>query len=299
MFKKMTIRKRITAILLMVYAVSVLLAAGIGWVVLRAEAQEVSAEKSTLFGAVMSANRQYMVKMLRPKTKELLPHTYFPEGSVGIVMLSAISRFIQEQHPEFIYKIASDNPLNMENSVDVFEKEVLAEFRDSGATEWKGMMERKGRDYYAIATPMKSKKGCMRCHSIPKAAPPDMVEQYGNRSGYGYKLGEVVGGTFIYIPAEVELDRARQKLMLFLGGFSIFFFMVLFVVDRVVVVTIIRPIESIASVAEEVSMGNLELKFDVDSEDEIKVLAEAFTRIKTSMKKAIDLLDSDDDSDIA
>ncbi|MBU0551317.1 DUF3365 domain-containing protein [Myxococcota bacterium] len=290
MFKRMSIRKRVAVMLLIFYALSIVATAAVGWLFMRAESDEISEDKTNLFSAVMEANREYMVKVLRPKSLKMLPDAYFPEASVGIVMLSEIGSIIQEKHPEFIYKIASENPLDLHNAADIFERETLDYFRETGVSEWRGRMGRDGKEFYAIASPMKAKPGCMKCHSTPDVAPPEMVAQYGKKSGYNYKLEEIVGGTFVYLPAAVSFNRAMNKLLIFMAWFSAFYFLVIFIVDRIILFSVVQPVESLAATAESLSMGDLDVVFEVKTEDEMKVLAGAFTRIKVSMRKAMDLL---------
>ena len=290
MFRFKSIRRRILSVLMIIYLVSLVVTVGAGWVVLKAEAVKVAEEKTDLFLATMNASRRYMVEHLRPRTKELLPGTYFPEGSVGILMLSQIGRMLQEDHPEYVYRIASDNALNPANRADREELRIIDQFAKQGDKRWDGFVERGGETYYTVATAMRAKPGCMRCHSIPKAAPKELVAEYGVDGGFGYKNGEVVGATFAYVPISVALDEARRKLAIFAAAFSLFFLLVLLVVDRVLVASVVRPIEGFVEAAEAVSTGDLSREFKVDSVDEMHTLADAFTRMKVSIEKSLSML---------
>ena len=118
----------------------------------------------------------------------------------------------------------------------------------------------------------------------------EMVERYGTGSGYGYKLGDIVGGTFVYVPADVAINQAMKKLLYFSLGFSIFFLLALFIVDRIIVSSVIKPIEVFVKTAEDVSKGKLDREFRVRTNDEMKSLANAFTRMKASIVKAIEIM---------
>lgn len=290
MYRFKSIRRRVLSVLVVVYLVSMAATAGIGWMVLKADAVKVAQEKTDLFMGTMNAARRYMVEHLRPQTKELLPGTYFPEGSVGIVMLASIGRMLQEDHPEYVYRIASPNALNPANRADDEEGRIIARFANRGGKQWDGFIERNGQTYYTVATPMKAKPGCMRCHSVPDAAPKALVAKYGSTGGFGYKNGEVVGATFAYMPISIALDEARQKLAVFIAAFSLFFLIVLFIVDRVLVSSVIKPIERFVDDADAVSKGDMSRSFEVNSEDEMQTLAKAFNRMKVSIQKSLDML---------
>jgi HAMP domain-containing protein len=100
----------------------------------------------------------------------------------------------------------------------------------------------------------------------------------------------VVGARFIYVPTAVMQQEAYQRIGYFSAAFSIFFLLVLFAVDRFIVSSVVKPIEHIVAVAEEISRGKLDVEFNVKTNDEIKLLANAFDRMKVSLAKAMDIL---------
>ncbi len=64
----------------------------------------------------------------------------------------------------------------------------------------------------------------------------------------------------------------------------------LIIIDYTMKRSIIRPIENIVEVAGEISRGKMDRNFEVDTNDEIKLLADAFNRMKVSLEKAMDIL---------
>lgn len=290
MFRNLTIRKRIMAILAIVYVISLSLAVGGGYYVLRQDTIRESLEKTEIFSAAMSSSAAYLGSAIRPKVLEYLPETYFPEATVGIFMLTTVAKSVQDQYPEYIYRIASPNPLNPENLADPFEEQVIKTFESGEMESWRGFVQREGKEFYAVATPMSAGQNCIWCHDTPEVAHPKMVEQYGTRSGYGYTLGDVVGARIVYVPTDVALAQAKKKLAYFAGGFSLFFLLALIAVDRIIVSSVVRPIENIVAAAEDISRGKMDREFEVKSNDEIKALADAFKRMKVSLAKAMDIL---------
>ncbi len=291
MFKKLSIRKRIVVMLAVVYVVSIAVAVAGGGYVLLKDVEREAQEKTDLFAAVMSSSARYLHNVIRPKAEKLVPSdAYFPESGVGVLMLTETARYIQDIYPEYIFRYASPNPLNHENLSNQFEDGIIEKMEEGEVGEWRGFIERGGASYYAVAKPLVAGSDCISCHDVPEVAHPEQVEQYGTRSGYGYLEGDVVGARFIYVPVEMVKIQAYQRILYFSMGFSVFFLIVLFAVDRFIVTSIVRPIEHIVSVAEKISRGNLDAEFDIKSKDEIRTLADAFERMKVSMSKAMDIL---------
>ena len=52
-----------------------------------------------------------------------------------------------------------------------------------------------------IARPLQIKnEACLRCHSVPDAAPKTMLDIYGRNNGFGWKHMEIVGAQVVCLP---------------------------------------------------------------------------------------------------
>ncbi len=291
MFRNMSIRKRIVFMLAIVYVLSLALVVAGGGYFLERDVIREAKQKTDLFATVMSNSARYLHNVIRPKSEELLPDdAYFPEGAVGVLMLTEVARYIQQEYPEYIFRFASPNPLNPDNLSDELEDKIITAFDDGEYEEWKGFAERDGVEFYTIAKPLIAGSDCISCHDTPDVAHPSQVEKYGTRAGYGYLEGDVVGARFIYVPIAVIQQEAYKRIAYFSAAFSVFFLLVLFAVDRFILSSVVKPIEHIVKVSEEISRGKLDVEFDVKTNDEIKMLADAFDRMKVSLAKAMDIL---------
>jgi nitrate/nitrite-specific signal transduction histidine kinase len=118
-----------------------------------------------------------------------------------------------------------------------------------------------------------------------------MIERYGPVNGFGWKLNEIVGAQMISVPASKVLQRGHQSFVLVIGivigVFTTAILMVNFWLKRYVV----RPLTRITRVAEAVSIGETDIEFERVSNDEVGSLVEAFTRMKTSLKIAMKMLE--------
>ncbi len=289
MFKNLSIRKRIMVILVIVYVVSLSIAVTGGYFIFKRDTIRESEEKAEVFLATMKATRTYLKDILRPRLQELLPGQFVIEGMSSTFVSLNVARIARKTHPDYIYRVSSPNPLNPDNLSDEFENKVISSFK-KGKKQWKGFVQKKGKRFYAVGLPVVAEKKCLKCHGSVEQALEAIKGRYGTNSGYGYKVGEVVGGIFVYVPAEVPLRQAFKKLLYFTGGSVVFFLAVLLVIDRIIVRSVVRPIENFVSVADEISRGKMDREFEVHTNDEMKTLAEAFTRMKISLAKAMDIL---------
>ena len=291
MLKNMSIRKRIVVMLAIVYVFSLALVIAGGSYFLKQDVVREAQQKTELFAAVMSNSARYLHNVIRPKAEVLVSEdAYFPEGSVGVLMLTEVARYIQEQYPEYIFRFASPNPLNPDSLSNAFEDGIINAFEEGEYERWNGFAVRDGVKFYAVAKPLIASSGCIHCHDTPDEAHPNQVEAYGTRSGYGYFEGDVVGARFIYVPVDAIQQEAMKRIAIFSAAFSVFFLLVMFAVDRFIVSSVVKPIEHIVEVSEEISRGKLDSEFNVKTNDEIKLLADAFDRMKVSLAKAMDIL---------
>ena len=290
MLRNMSIRKRLMVILTLVYILSMVGAIAGGYYVLDRDSLREAKEKTELFTTVMSANQKFMSRNVRPDILDLLEDEYLPAATVGIVMLSETAQMIQEDYPEYIFKVASPNPLNKDNKSDSFENSIIAGFDNGDFEDWSGTVNKAGERFYASAVPIEARKSCIWCHDTPEVAHPDMVEEYGTDSGYGYEVGDIVGGRFVYVSMTASDAVTMQKLALFGGGISLLFLIAMLLIDRIIISTVVKPIEEIVEVAVDISRGKMDREFNIKGNDEIKLLADAFNRMKVSLAKAMDIL---------
>jgi protein-histidine pros-kinase len=133
---------------------------------------------------------------------------------------------------------------------------------------------------------------CLVCHSTPDVAPKTMIETYGANNGFGWKLNDVIGAQVVSVPTSVPVQREVHS-----EGFPAFarsdFHPSMIMLNLMLYWLVIRRVKRLSSVADEVSLGNLEAgEFRSRSHDEIGVLTEALNRMKTSMVQAIKMLES-------
>jgi FOG: HAMP domain len=100
----------------------------------------------------------------------------------------------------------------------------------------------------------------------------------------------VQGAVVVSMPFEkailrAQLEGLRNGLLVF-GLFFGITLLLLIALDRLV----FRPLELLERRAEEIAKGNVDEPIEIQGEDEIGRLAQAFERMRVSIKKVMDLL---------
>jgi C4-dicarboxylate-specific signal transduction histidine kinase len=165
------------------------------------------------------AFREYVSKeqkeeIYRLQGKGVLGYDYFhPEvlsstyGSKRINELYNKIRVENDKEP-IVIKFAATNPRNPKNKATDFEAKILKMFNDdNNLTEYMTILENENGKFlfYAIPTKKTTQK-CMRCHSTPDIAPKDMLKRYGDKNGFGMKLGYIRASLTTMYPLKDDLD---------------------------------------------------------------------------------------------
>ncbi|MEO1374419.1 MAG: DUF3365 domain-containing protein, partial [Cyanobacteria bacterium J06635_10] len=145
--------------------------------------------------------------------------------------------------------------------------------------------------FYTASPIVIEDSNCLECHSTPARAPKGMIRLYGDKNGFGWELNKVLGTQIVYVPTHVVRQKASKALLLIIGIIALIFQVTLFAALFWLKRYVVRPVKQVVKVAEAVSQGNMNSKFENVSNNEIGTLAEAFTRMKISLEMAITRLD--------
>jgi HAMP domain-containing protein len=291
----MKIGTKVNLILIIVF-VSGLLISGIALSnVLQTKAQNEVSSKALILMQIANSVRTYTNERVQPL---LLPRVdtqeqFIPESipSFAIREVFEILRKNKE-YGNFIYKDATLNPTNLRDKTDDFEAKIVEQFRQNPSLkDDSGFRTISGEKLFYSARPFVIQdKSCLRCHTTPELAPKSQIVTYGKEGGYGWKLNEIVGAQMVYIPAEDILKSANQSLMIVLGVVGVIFTAIVLIMNQLLKKVVLQRIKTIATVAEKVSVGDMDANFAKQSKDEIGDLAEAFNRMKYSLEIALNML---------
>ena len=134
---------------------------------------------------------------------------------------------------------------------------------------------------------------CLPCHSTPDVAPASMIKVYGTANGFGWKLNEVVGAQVVSVPMSVPLENAGQAFRTFMASLAAVFAAVFLVLNLMLSWLIIQPVSRMSAAADKVSTGDFDQpEFPENGRDEVAVLASSFNRMRRSLEKAMQMIDS-------
>ena len=240
--------------------------------------------------AVRGYTSGQITKLLETQMKyEFLPQSVPSYSAVEVLGT------LQKSYPDYFYKEATLNPTNPRDRAVGWEVDVVNQFRGNAElTEVVGQRDTPAGPSLFLAKPLRiTNPACLQCHSSVEAAPKTMIDKYGPANGFGWNLNEVVGAQVISVPLALPLQRAEKSFNVFIGSLIGVFVVVGIVLNLMIWLVVVRPVTRLSELADRVSQGDLEAPdFPAGGGDEIGVLAQSFSRMRTSVVQAMKMLES-------
>jgi HAMP domain-containing protein len=290
MLKNLKLKQKFTILLLVILTFGLSLSGFALSSLLRENAKQDISSTGLMLMQTMSSVRHYTNTQINPELADKLETEFLPQ-SVPAYSAREIFEILRKtpDYRDFFYKEATLNPTNLRDKADGFETEIVERFRNkSDLKEVSGFRSIPGGDVFYIARPLPiSEESCLKCHSVPEAAPQSMINLYGTANGFGWKLNEIVGAQIITVPANNVINKAHQSSLLIILIVSTIFIATILLVNLFLNRQVVMPLKRMTRVAEEVSTGHMEVEFEQMSNDEIGNLAKAFRRMQLSLEMAM------------
>lgn len=166
------------------------------------------------------ACRQYARDVLSPKVREHTNKLIFEADSATFVARGTFE-FFREKHPDYSFREAALNPLNLVNRADAHEEKLIRQFQaDETMKEITGFRPTDSGEVFFVARPIVVKHVCLRCHDSPATAPPEVVTEYGSTHGFGWKEGDRTSAIIVTVPASDIQEEQRAALWTVLAIFG-------------------------------------------------------------------------------
>ena len=263
--------------------------------VLQDYAEQVVVDRALILMETMDSVRNYTSTQVNPELSERLEseQVFLPQTVPAYSAREVFEHLrTEEKYSQFFYKEATLNPTNVRDKADKFEAEIVNSFRNSEMQQTEGFRNIPGGEIFYIARPLKiEKESCLRCHSIPSAAPASLVASYGSDNGFGWKLNEIVGAQIISVPSSEVINSARQLRYLVMGKVVIFLLVASALLNLFLKFTVTDPLKKMSHFSTKLSMGDMDTEFEQKSNDEIGILAASLNRLKVSLKMAMEMLE--------
>jgi len=227
-WEKLDQKKRFSILIILIYIISLPIISLITYYILKQNAINNAYNTASLYLRTYESTRQFVAEELRPVLQKELPGRFVVQGMSRSYVARSISRRVLKELPGHRFKNASLNPKNPINKADDLETRIINEFRNNGeTTEWRGLIADQGAHYYVLAQAgLPMQESCLSCHGDPEAAPKEMVALYGATGGFHMKVGERADVLMAYIPVYVALQDARRTVAVFIGLYTVFFWII-------------------------------------------------------------------------
>lgn len=287
----MGLKAKFNLAMLAAFAVGLGLAAAIAWTIARDNARAEVGHEAALILAEAVAARNYTDTEVGPLLQDQMKIRFLPQ-TIPFFAAGTSFRDVQKQFPDYAYKEAALNPTNPADRATDWEADIINMFRNNPSLkEFSTVRQAVAGPVLVVARPVNVDRSCLECHSVPSAAPASMIDLYGSSNGFGWNLGTTVGAQIVSVPMSVPLERATRIFLLFLGGLTVVFAVVLLLLNLLLSYVIIRPMRRISATATEVSLGNMDApEIEPKGRDEVAELAQAFNRMRRSLANAMRML---------
>jgi len=293
MSKKSSLRsKSIIVFFVTVLLISGSLFASLGQLrdqVLRNEAQAV-ADQVVSFRSWVAASGMVWVNKLTPEFEDYLSvhgtgdSTRF-YGKNPALATRELSTIANKTSTRASFTVTSDKIRQKANAPDAFEKAAIAEFSTDKSLLF---IEKHEADTYRYARPLIVKEGCLKCHGDPKDAPAAVIQKYGDKNAFGYKVGDVRGIISVTLPTITFMEALPTfanpiSIGALLLAFLInFFFNTRYILSR---------LQKLTEDTKAIVAGKLETPLDYtppkDSNDEVDHVYHSVDLLKRSMELVV------------
>jgi hypothetical protein len=154
-----------------------------------------------------------------------------------------------------VYKEAAINPTNVtDDMADKFEAGLLNRMTaDPNLKQVSNYIQKGSTNFYFIARPMRvASDSCLVCHSTPDAAPIQQIKQFGDKTGFGWKMGQVVAVQMIYVPSTQVYTSTLRSFWLVMGIFIILYALVILLINSLLRRMVVRPVHALNKLANKV-----------------------------------------------
>jgi HAMP domain-containing protein len=291
---KLSLVAKFNGVILLIFSVCFLATGLIANRLLENEAREEALGNARLLMDSSAAASAYTVEQVVPLLQNQLKYKFLPQSIPYYASTESLNA-LRRTHPEYSFKEAMLNPTNPRDRATEWEEEVIVQLRDHSTpgAEFEGERATAAGASLYIARPIVvNDRTCLECHSNPSEAPKTLLDAYGPDNGFNWKANEVLGAQIVSIPMSAPQARAHKILLNFMLWILAVFALVFIALDLMVRVLVTRRLIALSRTADEVSMGKLDGEaIDTRGHDELSGLAQSFERMRSSLAKALKMLE--------
>ena len=288
----MNLLVRINLVLTAAFILAALAVGGACWTMLQENAKQETLREAGLMMDSALSMRAYTAAEIVPLLNTQMEKEFLPQS---VPSYAATKNFLHlhEKHPEYAYKEATLNPTNLQDRAMDWESDLIQQFRnDEHHTEIVGERDTPTGTSLYLARPIHAEAKCLVCHSVPQAAPATLIQRYGSNNGFGWQVHEVIGAQVVSVPLATATANATRIFRGVMGSIAAILIATLLIVNVILYYLVVRPVRRIATIADQVSLGDMASgEFPEHGSSELTHLGRAFNRMRTSLDKALRMLE--------
>ena len=248
--------------------------------------------------SVRSYTGEYVNQYLKPLQESEAQRGSFIRESAPSYAANKVFEILRRNsnYQDFEYKEAALNPTNRkDNLADPFEATLIESFQgDPQLKELNGPRVRDGEQLFYTARPITIKDpSCLRCHSVPEAAPAAMRATYGGDHGFGWQMDEVVAVRMVYVPTVNISTAGHESAEALVRMLLPIFILLALAIHLLMRYTVVGPLQHLHDATLILGDGGSSLKEErsshglasiIDRKDEIGLLAKDFQQMANMVK---------------
>ncbi|WP_238569027.1 DUF3365 domain-containing protein [Xenococcus sp. PCC 7305] len=242
-----------------------------------------------LLGTAIAA-RSYTSEEIQPLLIDKITKDFIPQTVPSYSAQQLFAR-LGKKYQGYTYAERVLNPTNRQNIAKGWQVEMIQAFiKNPELKEIIGeRTNMEGEDFLYVAKPIQvQQQSCLQCHGKPEVAPPSLLKTYGYYNGFDWKLNEIVGTRLISVPTLIPKKQAQKEVFSYLLMIASVFLVAYTTVSLIVQHWILRPLDAISHLVEQVSLHRVEnLQLPDESFDELGKLSKSVNRLIISLQKAL------------
>jgi HAMP domain-containing protein len=293
--KRNSINAKFTIALLLVFILGSIIGGIALWNVLLRYAENQITDRGLVMIDMMTSVRNYTSTTIAPLLK---PGQAQSTTFISPIIPAYSARTVFENYRKIanqidfqnsVYKEASTNPTNPNDLADDFEAKLQQRMeQDANLKQVSDFTQKGGTNFYFIARPLRvSSDTCLVCHTTPDVAPVQLITSYGQKNGFGWKVGQIVAVQLIYVPANQVIANTLQSFMLVMGIFVFIYALVILLINTLLRRIVIRPVNALNTLAIKVGNDQVietdieapELTWVITRNDELGKLSQVFKQM--------------------
>jgi HAMP domain-containing protein len=287
----MGLRTKFNLMLLVAFLVGVAVFAAAETPILNGLAKQDVLQDSRIMMEAASGARTYTANEIAPLLEPSLKTTFHPQAVSAYAAKKTLGP-LGTQMADYSYREAALNPTDLDDKASDWEADIINDFREHPQKQEAVLVRQTAEgDSLVLARPLTAKPACLVCHSTAAAAPETMIAIYGPQNGFGWKVNEVIAAQIVSVPMSVPLAAAAHGRLLLLATFTGVFLLLFGLLNLMLGLTVIEPINKMAHTAEAVSLGKMDTpEYARGGADQIAKLSSAINRLRRSLQEALHML---------